>query len=151
MEDFRDYLEAVCQAPRLRVTCRTYVETEVADRLRLSKPEEEFDPFGNFDMGLMVQNVVIEEKPKLEENSALGEKSLEKEKPKEKVETLPVLAGICKYAAGHVLLVGRPGSGKTTALERLLVQEAETALGKGVKIKYQSNWDNRNIPFRQSL
>jgi hypothetical protein len=43
MEDFRDYLEAVCQAPRLRGTCGTYVETEVADRLRLSPPEEEFD------------------------------------------------------------------------------------------------------------
>jgi hypothetical protein len=31
MEDFRDYLEAVCQAPRLRGTCRTYAETEVSN------------------------------------------------------------------------------------------------------------------------
>ena len=29
--------------------------------------------------------------------------------------------------------------------------ESSTRLGTGVKIKYQSNWDNRNIPFRQSL
>ena len=119
MEDFRDYLEVVCQAPRLRGTCRTYVEMEVVDRQRLSPPEE-YDPFGGF-LDLMVQNVVLEENPEL------GEKSLEEEKPKEKVERLPVLEGICKYAAGHVLLVGRPGSGKTTALERLLVQEAEAA------------------------
>ena len=121
MEDFRDYLEAVCQAPRLRGTCRNYVETEVVDRQRLQKSEEEFDPFGDFDIGLMVQNVVLEEKP------ALGEKLPKEEKPKEKIERLPVLTGICKYAVGHVLLVGRPGSGKTTALERLLVQEAEAA------------------------
>ncbi len=32
MEDFRNYLEAVCQAPRLRGTCRTYVEMDVSDR-----------------------------------------------------------------------------------------------------------------------
>ena len=127
MEDFRDYLEAVCQAPRLRGTCRTYVETEVVDRQRLQKSEEEFDLFGDFDIGLMVQNVVLEEKPAPDGNPALGEKSLEEKKTKEKIERLPVLEGICKSAAGHVLLVGRPGSGKTTALERLLVQEAEAA------------------------
>ena len=122
MENFRDYLEAVCQAPRLRGTCRTYVEMEVVDRQRLSPPEE-YDPLDGF-LDLMVQNVP-EEKP--EQNPELGEKSLEEKKTKEKIERLPVLEGICKYAAGHVLLVGRPGSGKTTALERLLVQEAEAA------------------------
>ncbi|NJL91025.1 MAG: hypothetical protein HC916_15455 [Coleofasciculaceae cyanobacterium SM2_1_6] len=78
-------------------------------------------------MDLIVQNVVPEEKPAPEGNPALGEKPEREEKPKEKIERLPVLEGICKYAAGHVLLVGRPGSGKTTALERLLVQEAEAA------------------------
>ncbi|MFM7600461.1 MAG: HEAT repeat domain-containing protein, partial [Pseudanabaena sp.] len=36
--------------------------------------------------------------------------------------------GICKYAGHHVLLVGSPGSGKSTALARLLLQEAENAL-----------------------
>ena len=125
MENFRDYLEAVCQAPRLRGTCRTYVEMEVVDRQRLSPPEE-YDPLDGF-LDLMVQNVVLEEKPAPDGNPALGEKSLEEKKTKEKIERLPVLEGICKYAAGHVLLVGRPGSGKTTALERLLVQEAEAA------------------------
>lgn len=46
----------------------------------------------------------------------------------EKVERWPVLAGIHKYAADHVLLSGRPGSGKSTALKQLLRQEAERAL-----------------------
>jgi len=39
-----------------------------------------------------------------------------------------VLEGIRKYAAEHVLLVGRPGSGKSTALVRLLLDEAQKAL-----------------------
>ena len=59
-----------------------------------------------------------EEKPKSE--------GVEPEKS-EKIDRLPVLEGIHKYAAGHVLLVGKPGSGKSTALERLLLQEAELA------------------------
>ncbi|BAY44328.1 peptidase C14 caspase catalytic subunit p20 [Scytonema sp. HK-05] len=36
----------------------------------------------------------------------------------------PVLEGIRKYAKNHVLLVGKPGSGKSTALRRLLWEEA---------------------------
>ena len=43
----------------------------------------------------------------------------------EKVEQLPVLEGLRKYQDNHVLLVGRPGSGKSTALERLLWEEAQ--------------------------
>ena len=74
-----------------------------------------------FDFGLMVQTV---ESPKAEQERE-SEQNPEK---KEKIERLPVLEGICKYAAEHVLLVGRPGSGKSTALARLLLQEAENAL-----------------------
>jgi HEAT repeat protein len=45
---------------------------------------------------------------------------------KEKIERFPVLDGIRKYVAEHqqVLLVGRPGSGKSTTLARLLLEEA---------------------------
>ncbi|BCL35492.1 HEAT repeat domain-containing protein [Nostoc sp. MS1] len=43
----------------------------------------------------------------------------------EKVERLDVLAGLRKYAQEHVLLVGRPGSGKSTALLRLLLEETK--------------------------
>jgi predicted NACHT family NTPase len=73
-----------------------------------------------FDFGLMVQTV---DKEKVE-----SQKEKEEEEKKGKIERLPVLEGICKYAAEHVLLVGRPGSGKSTALARLLLQEAENAL-----------------------
>lgn len=33
----------------------------------------------------------------------------------ERIEQLPVMKGLRKYAANHVLLVGKPGSGKSTA------------------------------------
>ena len=43
---------------------------------------------------------------------------------KEPIERFTVLKGLRKYAGEHVLLVGRPGSGKSTALARLLLEEA---------------------------
>ncbi|NJM48351.1 MAG: hypothetical protein HC860_21050 [Alkalinema sp. RU_4_3] len=46
----------------------------------------------------------------------------------QKVEQLPVLEGLRRYALGekreHVLLAGRPGSGKSMALRQLVVQLA---------------------------
>ncbi|NJR39202.1 MAG: NTPase (NACHT family), partial [Leptolyngbyaceae cyanobacterium CSU_1_4] len=49
----------------------------------------------------------------------------------EKHERLPVLEGIRRYAANHVLLMGRPGSGKSTALVRLLLEEVKQASESG--------------------
>jgi predicted NACHT family NTPase len=48
-----------------------------------------------------------------------------REEERERIEHFPVLEGIRKYAADHVLLSGRPGSGKSTALARLLSEEAQ--------------------------
>ena len=48
----------------------------------------------------------------------------------EQDEKLDVLEGLRKYAAEHVLLVGKPGSGKSTSLERLLWEEANNALNE---------------------
>ena len=67
------------------------------------------------DLGLMVQLL----QPK---------QAAQRPEQAEKTERLPVLDGICKYAAEHVLLMGRPGSGKSTALLRLLVDEATRSL-----------------------
>lgn len=96
---------------------RLYTLTDATGRksqLDRSEPSEFLD------LGLMVQSI---EPPKSEQDSESGQ-----EKKKEEVKRFPVLEGICKYAADHVLLVGRPGSGKSTALARLLLQEAENAL-----------------------
>lgn len=43
------------------------------------------------------------------------------DRSQEEIETLPVLEALQKYAINHVLLVGRPGSGKSTALARLML------------------------------
>ncbi len=49
--------------------------------------------------------------------------------PEKQVERLEVLAGLLKYVQkGHVLLVGKPGSGKSTALQRLRWELAQAAL-----------------------
>jgi HEAT repeat protein/energy-coupling factor transporter ATP-binding protein EcfA2 len=57
------------------------------------------------------------------------------EQPKDrqdpKLEAVEVLKGLGKYAleeTGHVLLIGKPGSGKSTALQQLLRQTARQAL-----------------------
>jgi predicted NACHT family NTPase len=44
---------------------------------------------------------------------------------REEREVFNVLEGLRKYAPEHVLLSGRPGSGKSTALVRLLLEEAQ--------------------------
>lgn len=50
-----------------------------------------------------------------------------REEREETTEQYSVLEGLRKYAANHVLLVGRPGSGKSTALAHLLFEESEKA------------------------
>lgn len=49
-------------------------------------------------------------------------------KHQQKAEPVDVLDGLRSHAANHVLLLGKPGSGKTTALRHLLREEAEKCL-----------------------
>ncbi|PSB22762.1 hypothetical protein C7B61_00685 [filamentous cyanobacterium CCP1] len=46
----------------------------------------------------------------------------------EKREQFAVLEGLRKYASNHALLVGKPGSGKTTSLRQLLWEETERCI-----------------------
>jgi hypothetical protein len=78
-----------------------------------------------FDFGLTVQNVS-------QERDSTGVAGTSLQDKHEETEILPVLEGIHRYAADHVLLVGRPGSGKSTALIRLLPEMAIQTLEQGI-------------------
>jgi predicted NACHT family NTPase len=107
MVDWSRYLASLCNT--YDQWWQVYTITDVVGRKRV---ESEPSPL-LFDFGLMVQTVERERE--------------EKGKGQEKIERLSVLEGLHKYASEHVLLVGRPGSGKSTALVRLLLEEAQKA------------------------
>ena len=79
-----------------------------------------------FDFDLMVEKVQLKQE-------------------QEKTERLPVLSGIRKYAAQHVLLVGKPGSGKSTALQRFLWEDSQAIIqgnnGRIPVLVELRNWD----------
>ncbi|WP_226579773.1 HEAT repeat domain-containing protein [Microseira wollei] len=58
-------------------------------------------------------------------------------------EQFAVLEGLRKYASEHVLLVGKPGSGKSTSLRRLLWEEA----GRCLEAIEQGNSEIPPIPI----
>ena len=99
------YLESVCQY--YAQWWKVYTLTDVRGK---KSPEQRQNISPLLDLGLMVQTIESEEK--------------QRERQEEKIERLTVLEGLRKYAPNHVLLVGRPGSGKSTALARLLLEEA---------------------------
>jgi len=92
-----------------------YTLTDAVGKVEQPAPEKP----SVFDFGPMVQTVA-------KETDVPGSDPRAEER--EKTERLPVLEGIRKYADDHVLLVGCPGSGKSTALIRLLLEEATQTL-----------------------
>ncbi|MEO1069330.1 MAG: NACHT domain-containing protein, partial [Cyanobacteria bacterium J06638_6] len=108
---FEAYLEAITTTYQHWWT--HYTLTDATGKLKPPQPEQ--PPI--FDFGLMVQTVAQAQEPDNPDANSNQEKQ-------EKTERLPVLDGLRKYADDHVLLVGRPGSGKSTALIRLLLEEA---------------------------
>ncbi|QDL10900.1 hypothetical protein DP113_25945 [Brasilonema octagenarum UFV-E1] len=106
--DFQKYLQSVCNAYHYWWSLYTITDVEG------SKPVQPKSVASPFDFGLMVQTVQPQQQ--------------EKRETPEKTERLPVQEGLRKYSETHVLLVGRPGSGKSTALARLLLEEAENSV-----------------------
>ncbi|WP_414576388.1 HEAT repeat domain-containing protein [Anabaena sp. CCY 9402-a] len=106
MINWNDYLQSLCND--YAQWWNAYTLTDVVGQQRV---EQKQSPLL---LDFMVQTV----------QSGKEERNAEQEK----VERLDVLAGLRKYAQEHVLLVGRPGSGKSTALARLLLEEAEKPL-----------------------
>ncbi|MBD2294351.1 HEAT repeat domain-containing protein [Anabaena sphaerica FACHB-251] len=107
--DFQRYLESICRKYQQWWSLVDKLTNTVA----LQKADGE-ELSSLFDFGLMAQ--IIEPKQRQNEIS-------------EKTERLSVLEGLRKYAANEsVLLIGRPGAGKSTTLARLLVESAKEAL-----------------------
>lgn len=114
--DFQPYLNSIVTTYAKWQQYYTLTDAEGKQRQVEESAPPTFD-FG-FDFGLMVQTVLKEEREQPQQ-----------EKPaKERVERFSVLDGLRKYALAQkpepVLLVGRPGSGKSTALAKLLLEEA---------------------------
>jgi HEAT repeat protein len=107
-EPFQPYLESICVT--YAQWWQLYTLTDAAGKAQQAKQTAP-----TFDFGLMVQ-AIAPQKPGMER----GDSS---DRP-EKIERFGVLEGLRKYADRHVLLVGRPGSGKSTALARLMLEEA---------------------------
>ena len=99
MVNWSRYLESLCNA--YAQWWQVYTITDVVGRQRVESEPLLLD--------FMVQMV-----PDREERGK-----------EEKIERLGVLEGLRKYSSDHVLLVGRPGSGKSTALVRLVLEEAQ--------------------------
>ncbi|HLP90237.1 MAG TPA: HEAT repeat domain-containing protein [Nostocaceae cyanobacterium] len=112
--DFQPYLKSICDDKKYKRWERQYTPS---DALTCDKPDFWLS-------GLMVQTVP----PPQRQGEAPD---------REQIERFNVLEGLRKYAANHhvhVLLVGRPGSGKSTALQRLLWEEAQKPIEELDKI-----------------
>ncbi|MCC5606206.1 hypothetical protein LC612_05230 [Nostoc sp. CHAB 5834] len=107
--DFQTYLESLSEDDTYKEWQDLYTPTDAIDRQRLEPKKSR----RRLDLSLRVQTV-----PQQREGEAPD---------REKIERLDILEGLRKYAPVHVLLVGKPGSGKSTALERLLWEEAQKA------------------------
>jgi HEAT repeat protein len=127
--DFSPYLEALCERYQQWQTLYTLTDVEGKEKLqeKLENHPGQWD--SPFDFGLMVQTAVKDHK---------GQNPEAEKEEKEKVERFPVLEGIRKYAKDHVLLVGRPGSGKSTALAKLVLEEAEQKRSIPVLVELRS-------------
>ncbi len=108
--DWTPYLESIRRDSRCALSRECFTPLDVLDR------RAETQPGTPFLLDLRVRTVP-EATPEA------------RERPEQKVERWGVLDGLRRHAAEHVLLIGRPGSGKSTALQRLLLEEAERALG----------------------
>ncbi len=119
MDNWTGYLESLCNDDKYVRWWNAYTLTDVIGQQRV---EQERSPFS---LDFMVETV----KP------AKGEPS----QAQEKTERFDVLEGLRKYAKEHVLLVGRPGSGKSTALARLLLEESQARR----EINFPANSESR--------
>ncbi|MGI2907640.1 NACHT domain-containing protein, partial [Tolypothrix sp. VBCCA 56010] len=108
MVDWKLYLESICE--KYAQWWDTYTLTNVVGN--------KYDKKVRKSLLLDLQAIAVKPETVKPEREEFPEASNER-------EVFNVLEGLRKYAPEHVLLTGRPGSGKSTALVRLLLEEAE--------------------------
>jgi HEAT repeat protein len=121
--DFQLYLQAILANEDYREWQEVYTPTTVEDRRRMPTQGTTIASQRRFSSRLKLRAETV--KPDKQEQGAQPDGAQE---PQEQVEQWDVLAGLRNYAAEHVVLIGKPGSGKSTSLERLLWEETEKAL-----------------------
>ncbi|MEG4082549.1 HEAT repeat domain-containing protein [Microcoleus sp. POL10_C6] len=110
--EFQPYLQSVLD------TSREDTKREVSDRYIPTLAE----------LPLRVQTAISSKPDSQEQQQERRDKPDSQEQQQERREQFAVLEGLRKYATDHVLLVGKPGSGKSTSLRRLLWEEARQCL-----------------------
>jgi len=120
--DFQPYLQSI--STHYEQWWQLYTLTDAETK---AQQRNEAQPWKTpFDFGLMVQTVQRDRSVGMEGSGVEAQ-------AKEKIERFPVLEGIrkCVKEYRQVLLLGRPGSGKSTTLARLLLEEARGCLPSG--------------------
>ncbi|MCA2665495.1 MAG: HEAT repeat domain-containing protein [Microcystis sp. M114S2] len=106
MIDWTPYLKSISDSEKYAQWETFYTLTDVEGKTRPSKTAP------------LLRDLWVQTIEKERENPQ------ERAERPEKPERFTVLDGLRKYATNHVLLKGRPGSGKSTALARLLLEES---------------------------
>ena len=120
--DFQPYLRAILADEDYREWQDLYTPTTVEDRRRMPAPDTAAISSRRFSSRLKLRAEIV--KPDKQEQ---GDRPDGAQELPEEVKQWDVLTGLREYAAEHVVLMGKPGSGKSTSLERLLWEEAEKA------------------------
>ncbi|MBE9089957.1 HEAT repeat domain-containing protein [Microcystis aeruginosa LEGE 11464] len=127
MIDWTPYLKSISDSEKYAQWETFYTLTDVERKTRPSKTAPLL-------RDLWVQT--IEKEP---------ENPQERPERPEKTERFTVLDGLRNYATHHVLLKGRPGSGKSTALARLLLEESVGA--QSLRLNQQNQAKIIQIPI----
>ncbi len=123
LPNFHSYLQSILENEDYIEWQEVYTSTTVEDRRRVPVQDATTVSQRRFSSRLKLRVETVKPDQQAQGNQLDGAP-----KSQEQVEQWDVLAGLRNYAAEHVVLIGKPGSGKSTSLERLLWEEAEKAL-----------------------